>query len=77
VRLDDYSNRAHIQGPPPTAALPVVITRATPGAVRAPLPFALADTYVHDHPQLGVAGVLVGELDTLNDGLLDSEQPLP
>jgi hypothetical protein len=32
---------------------------------------ALVDPHVHDHPQFGFIGVLVGELDTLHRRLLD------
>jgi hypothetical protein len=38
---------------------------------------ALVDPHVHDHPQFGFIGVLVGELDTLHRRLLDPDQPLP
>jgi hypothetical protein len=72
VGLEDRLDRAQVQGPPPSPALATVIGRGSPPAPTTPAARSLPRTNM-SHQQL----LVLVELDTFNDRLLDPEQGSP
>ncbi len=72
VSLQDRLHDTQIQAPPPPPTLPLVITRATLSAHPAAPPLPAHWPHMRDQQAL----VFI-ELDPLDRGLLDPEQPSP
>jgi hypothetical protein len=72
VSFDERADRAQVQRPPAAPPGTLVITRAAPSAQPAPPSLSASRPHRNDHHLL-----LIVEFDTLDDRLLESEQPSP